>query len=146
MKRKKLPDKLGKALGDKTSKPETQKPGYLDPQKTSDTEIQKTVNTEKRKARKPVKRKSSSTAKQKVGNTEKRKVKATFLLPQDTTESIDEAVLKLRKIAGRRGEITKSLIVQLALNIAVSDLIDRGEESQLARDAEIFLSVNTENQ
>ena len=49
--------------------------------------------------------------------------------------SLEEARLKLRELArpGGRAKITKSLIVEVAIHLAIEDLEASGEKSPLAR-------------
>lgn len=62
-------------------------------------------------------------------------IKATFYLTQDTVNSLEDAWLHFRRAsdAGQRGAITKSLIVRLALEIALEDISSKGASSQLAK-------------
>lgn len=61
-------------------------------------------------------------------------VKATFYLTRDVLDSLEEARLKLREMARREGraKITKSLIVEVAIQLAIEELEAAGEESPLA--------------
>lgn len=61
-------------------------------------------------------------------------IKATFYLTQDTVNDLEDAWLKLRRAAdGSRSAITKSLIVRLALEIALEEMTSKGTSSQLAK-------------
>jgi hypothetical protein len=62
-------------------------------------------------------------------------IKATFYLTQDTVNGLEDAWLQLRRTsdAGQRGSITKSLIVRLALEMALEDIAAKGSASQLAK-------------
>ncbi|HET6510544.1 MAG TPA: hypothetical protein VFH43_00015 [Candidatus Kapabacteria bacterium] len=61
-------------------------------------------------------------------------IKATFYLTKDTVNDLEDAWMKLRRLAdGSRGAITKSLIVRLALEIALEDMTSKGTASQLAK-------------
>jgi hypothetical protein len=61
-------------------------------------------------------------------------IKATFYLTQDTVNGLEDAWLRLRRASdGQRGAITKSLIVRLALEIALEEITAKGASSQLAK-------------
>ena len=62
-------------------------------------------------------------------------VKATFYLSREVLFSLEEARLKLRDLARPEGraKITKSLIVEVAIHLAIEDLEASGEKSPLAR-------------
>jgi hypothetical protein len=62
-------------------------------------------------------------------------IKATFYLTQDTVNGLEDAWLQLRRTAeaAQRGGITKSLIVRLALEMALEDIAAKGASSQLAK-------------
>ena len=61
-------------------------------------------------------------------------VKATFYLTREVLLSLEEARLKLRELARPEGraKITKSLIVEVAIQLAIEDLEASGEKSPLA--------------
>ena len=61
-------------------------------------------------------------------------VKATYYFSPGTIEAIDEAWMKLRRLAGvnRRSSISKSLIVEKAVAMALQEFERKGEKSQLA--------------
>ena len=62
-------------------------------------------------------------------------VKATFYLSREVLFSLEEARLKLRDLARPEGraKITKSLIVEVAIHLAIEELEASGEKSPLAR-------------
>ena len=62
-------------------------------------------------------------------------VKATFYLSREGLFSLEEARLKLREMARPEGraKITKSLIVEVALHLAIEEMEASGEKSPLAR-------------
>ena len=62
-------------------------------------------------------------------------VKATFYLSREVLFSLEEARLKLRELARPEGraKITKSLIVEVAIHLAIEELEASGEKSPLAR-------------
>ena len=61
-------------------------------------------------------------------------VKATFYLTREVLVSLEEARLKLREMARPEGKakITKSLIVEVAIQLAIEGLQASGEQSPLA--------------
>jgi len=62
-------------------------------------------------------------------------VKATYYLDAEVVEALEEGWMELRKLADKkdRGQISKSLIVELALQLALDDLEKRGADSSLAK-------------
>lgn len=71
----------------------------------------------------------------KRNGSEESSVKATFYLSQDAVDNLEDAWHNLRRTASGtdRGAITKSLIVRLALEIALEELRQKGTASQLLR-------------
>src|SRR5262245_52297826 len=63
------------------------------------------------------------------------RVKATFYLHPEVLEQLEDAWHLLRKLAKgtERGKVSKSLIVEVALSLALQDLEGQGEASPLAR-------------
>jgi hypothetical protein len=63
------------------------------------------------------------------------KVKATFYLDAQAVEALEAGWMELRKLADKkdRSQISKSLIVELALKLALEDLEKKGADSSLAR-------------
>jgi hypothetical protein len=61
-------------------------------------------------------------------------VKASFYLTREVLVSLEEARLKLREMARPEGKakITKSLIVEVAIQLAIEELETSGEKSPLA--------------
>ena len=62
-------------------------------------------------------------------------VKVSFYLTREVLVSLEEARLKLRELARPEGrtKITKSLIVEVAIQLAIEELEASGEKSPLAR-------------
>ena len=118
--RKKTPDILGSLLGD-TSKPEYHNTGI--PEYHNDS--------------KPVRKPTSKPASQKKDRDQEPagKVKATFYLDSKAVESLEDGWMELRKLADKksRGRISKSLMVELALQMALEDLRKKGSDSLLAK-------------
>jgi hypothetical protein len=63
------------------------------------------------------------------------RVKATFYLHPEVLERLEDAWHHLRKVAkgAERGKVSKSLIVEVALELALQDLEGQGEASPLVR-------------
>ena len=60
-------------------------------------------------------------------------IKATYYFSPDTIEAIDDAWMQLRRLAGpERSSVSKSLIVETAIQIALKELERKGGKSQLA--------------
>ena len=60
-------------------------------------------------------------------------VKATYYFSPDTIEAIDDAWMQLRRLAGtERSSVSKSLIVETAIQMALKELERKGGKSQLA--------------
>ena len=61
-------------------------------------------------------------------------IKATYYFSPGTIEAIDEAWIKLRRLAGTAGRssVSKSLIVEKAVQMALKELERKGGESQIA--------------
>ena len=62
-------------------------------------------------------------------------IKAAFYLTREVLFSLEEARLKLRELARPEGraKITKSLIAEVAIHLAIEELEASGEKSPLAR-------------
>ena len=60
-------------------------------------------------------------------------IKATYYFSPDTIEAIDDAWMQLRRLAGtERSSVSKSLIVETAIQMALKELERKGDKSQLA--------------
>ena len=60
-------------------------------------------------------------------------IKATYYFSPETIEAIDEAWMKLRRLAGAgRASVSKSLIVEKAIQMALKELEHKGDKSQIA--------------
>ena len=126
--RKKTPDILGSLLGD-TSKPEYHNTGIPEYHNDSKPELQPTIKTVRKPTSKPVSQKKA------LAEEPAEKVKATFYLDSKAVESLEDGWMELRKLADKkgRGRISKSLIVELALQMALEDLRKKGSDSLLAK-------------
>lgn len=67
-----------------------------------------------------------------AGESEEKKVKVTYYLAANVVDRLDLAQVKLRPLTGKRGhELSKSAIVEAALRLALEELEELGEDSQL---------------
>ena len=58
---------------------------------------------------------------------------ATYYLSPDVIDSLEESWFQLRRVVnGSRGKISKSKIVEIALDMAIEDFEKNGQASQLA--------------
>jgi hypothetical protein len=134
--RKKTPDILGSLLGD-TSKPEYHNTGIPEYHNTGIPEYHNDSEPELQPTSKPVRKRTSKPVSQKKALAEEpaEKVKATFYLDSKAVESLEDGWMELRKLADKkgRGRISKSLIVELALQMALEDLRKKGSDSLLAK-------------
>ena len=126
--RKKTPDILGSLLGD-TSKTEYHNTGIPEYHNDSKPELQPTIKTVRKPTSKPVSQKKAE------AEEPAEKVKATFYLDAQAVEALEAGWMELRKLADKkdRSQISKSLIVELALKLALEDLEKKGADSSLAR-------------
>ena len=126
--RKKTPDILGSLLGD-TSKPEYHNTGIPEYHNDSEPELQPTSKPVRKRTSKPVSQKKA------LAEEPAEKVKATFYLDSKAVESLEDGWMELRKLADKkgRGRISKSLIVELALQMALEELKTKGVNSLLAK-------------
>jgi hypothetical protein len=126
--RKKTPDILGSLLGD-TSKTEYHNTGIPEYHNDSEPELQPTSKPVRKRTSKPVSQKKA------LAEEPAEKVKATFYLDSKAVESLEDGWMELRKLADKkgRGRISKSLIVELALQMALEDLRKKGSDSLLAK-------------
>ena len=89
---------------------------------------------------KPPKQQTSISAQQHTGTTVRqptgdlKPIKATYYFSPRTIEAIDEAWIKLRRLAGTAGRssVSKSLIVEKAIQMALKELEHKGDKSQIA--------------
>ena len=126
--RKKTPDILGSLLGD-TSKPEYHNTGIPEYHNDSKPELQPTIKTVRKPTSKPVSQKKPE------AQEPAEKVKATYYLDAEVVEALEEGWMELRKLADKkdRGRISKSLIVELSLQLALDELKAKGVNSLLAK-------------
>ena len=134
--RKKTPDILGSLLGD-TSMPEYHNTGIPEYHKDSKPELQPTSKPVRKSTGKTVSKPTSKPVSQKKAEPQEpaEKVKATYYLDAEVIEALEEGWMELRKLADKksRGQISKSLMVELALQMALEDLQKKGSDSLLAR-------------
>ena len=126
--RKKTPDILGSLLGD-TSKPEYHNTGIPEYHNDSKPELQPTSKPVRKRTSKPVSQKKA------LAEEPAEKVKATFYLDSKAVEALEDGWMELRKLADKRsrGRISKSLMVEMALQMALEDLQKKGSDSLLAK-------------
>ena len=127
--RKKTPDILGSLLGD-TSKTEYHNTGIPEYHNDSKPELQSTSKPARKTTSKPVSQKKKAQDQEPA-----EKVKATFYLDSKAVEALEDGWMELRKLADKRsrGRISKSLMVELALQLALEDLQKKGSDSLLAK-------------
>ena len=134
--RKKTPDILGSLLGD-TGKTEYHNAGIPEYHNDSKPELQPTSKPVRKSTGKAVSKPTSKPVSQKksldTGPAEK--VKATFYLDAEIVEALEEGWMELRKLADKkdRGQISKSLIVELALQLALEEMEKTGRNSRIAK-------------
>ena len=127
--RKKTPDILGSLLGGDTSKPEYHNTGIPEYHNDSKPELQSTSKPARKTTSKPVSQKKKAQDQEPA-----EKVKATFYLDSKAVEALEDGWMELRKLADKRsrGRISKSLMVEMALQMALEDLQKKGSDSLLA--------------
>lgn len=129
--RKKTPDIMADLLGGSPPQP-TIKPEYHNAGIPAD---QQTIKPErKRSAPKAKPAPDKETPKQAT----REKVKATFYISADIVDRLEDGWSELRKISPKeaRGEVSKSFIVETALQDALDGLARSGRTSLLAKRAE----------
>ena len=134
-KREETPDVLGKLLGGQkpAAPPEEEKAAEPAEQEEEETppEERPTSKPAKQQARKPARQRAKRTLELPVSD---EKVKATYYLSPEMLDSLESAWLQLRRMAGqdKRGQVSKSLIVEASLLVALEELKAKAEQSQLA--------------
>jgi len=85
-------------------------------------------------ARKPARQPRGKPAKQQppASPDSEEKAKCTFYLSQETLDALEDGWLQLRRLARDRASVSKSGIVEAALQIALEELAKKGELSELA--------------
>ena len=134
--RKKTPDILGSLLGD-TIKTEYHNTGIPEYHKDSKPELQSTSKPVRKSTGKTVSKPTSKPVSQKKPEAQEpaEKVKATYYLDAEVVEALEEGWMELRRLADKkdRGQISKSLIVELSLKMALDELKAQGVNSLLAK-------------
>ena len=134
--RKKTPDILGSLLGD-TSKTEYHNTGIPEYHKDSKPELQSTSKPVRKSTGKTVSKPTSKPVSQKKAEPQEpaEKIKATYYLDAEVVEALEEGWMELRRLADKkdRGQISKSLIVELSLKMALDELKAQGVNSLLAK-------------
>lgn len=137
--RKHTPDILGSLLGGSDTEPPKKPAG----QPTIKPEYHNAGIPEGQKALKPVGQKRQPAAPPAPAPAKQPeeapgdKVKATFYISGQVVEDLETAWIQLRKLTPKqlRGQVSKSLIVELAVQMALEDLESKGEKSLLAKKA-----------
>lgn len=136
MPRKPTPDILGSLLGGDKPAPEPEKdtsiPAY---QHTGIPVEQPTSKPVSQPAGRPSRQRASKPAKQEeTPEKEKAKAKATYYLSPETVEDLEEAWISLRRMASKdqKARISKSAIVEMAIQMAVEELEAKAEQSRLS--------------
>jgi hypothetical protein len=136
--RKQTPDILGSLLDGKkedkdTIKPEYHKASKPEEQPTSKPVSHKNSKTEVKSTSKPVKQLREAPGK--PGEPSGEKLKATYYLAVEAVDALEEGWYQLRRMASTedRAGISKSLIVETALQIALEELEKSGQKSRIAK-------------
>lgn len=89
---------------------------------------------DKKKTSKPVRQKTIKTVNHNTIKSDN-KVKATYYLSQKAVDALEDAQYQLRKMAGEsRSKVSKSIIVELAIQMALEDVEAKGNKSRLLKD------------
>lgn len=138
--RKTTPDILGSLLGGETEPPEKQEKPV--DQNTIKPEYHNTGMPEYHKDSKPVKQPTRRPARQqkkpapiKEEEASEDKIKATYYISTEIAEALEDGWIQLRRISPKdsRGQVSKSLIVELALQEALDELKSKGRDSRLGK-------------
>ena len=133
--RRQTPDIMGDLLGEEekpSPKAEEQDTSIPASQQAGKTAKQQEGKPVKRQARKPARQPDSKPTEQEIPEAEK--IKATYYLSPETIDSLNQAWLQLRRLAKAedKAQISKSLIVDRALLLAIEELEAKGAKSKLA--------------
>lgn len=134
---KKTPDILGDLLGGGEPEPLKRPAGQTTGQPQSQpTGIPASQNTIKpaRKKKEPVAKPAPAKEQEEAPGD---KVKATYYLATEVVEALEDGWIKLRKLTPKelRGQVSKSMIVELAVQMALDELESKGIKSLLAKKA-----------
>ena len=127
-KREETPDVLGKLLGGQApEKPAEKEKAEEKPKAEAPSEERPPEETTSKPAR-------QEASKPVAPPPTDEKVKATYYLSPETLDFLESAWLKLRRLVGqdKRGQVSKSLIVEMALQVTLDDLRVRNEKSDIA--------------
>lgn len=131
-KRQATPNILGDVLGTAQPAPAQKQPDTepVAQDKPKSSRPKKVVNKEtssSKKTRKPAKRAEAATE-------EVEKQKATFYVAQSALDELEDVWIKLRRMTkGSKGSVSKSGIVEVALQTAIADFQSNGKDSSLAQ-------------
>lgn len=143
--RKETPDILGGLLGDKkadekkedTIKQEYHKDSRPVKQPTSKPVSHKNSKTEEKPTSKPDKAtvEAPDESGEPVEEASEQKLKATYYLAIEAVDALEEGWYKLRRMAStdNRTGISKSLIVETAIQITLEELEKSGQKSRIAK-------------
>lgn len=131
------PDLLGSLLAGKKQAPAPEQAGQPTSIPASQQDGIPEGQPDKTPAKKPARsRKKPAPRRQKpTPEPSGEKIKATFYLAEEAVDSLEEAWIQLRKMApkDKRGQVSKSMIIELALQMAIEELESKGERSQIAK-------------
>jgi hypothetical protein len=135
--RKETPDVLGSLLGatsEDTAKEEKQNTSKTEYHNTGIPESQNTIKTVKQQTRKPARQKASTPPERKE-EAPGQKVKATYYISEEAVEKLEDGWIQLRKLLPKekRTSVSKSSIVEIALEMALADLEKKKKSSLLAK-------------
>lgn len=128
--RKQTPNILNDLLGGGAPPPAPTDTSIPVSQQAGKTARQHTGKTARQPTRKPEGQPAGTEPEQPAS--EEPKLKATYYLSPGSLEALDEAWLKLRKMARARAQVSKSLIVERAILLAVEELKAKGDKSHIA--------------
>ena len=146
--RKETPNILGDILDGKKPKTEEKQEDTIKPEYHKDSKpvkqptrkpvSHKNSKTEVKTTSKPVKQLREAPGKPEESSTEAsedKKIKATYYIAIEAVEALEEGWYQLRKMASTdtRTSISKSLIVETALQIVLEELDKTGQKSRLAK-------------
>lgn len=134
-KREETPDVLGQLLGGRAQRP----PEKETPEERAKADAPSEEEPQEKPTSMPARQQASKPARQRASKpvelpASDEKAKATYYLSPETLDALEGAWLRLRRLAGqdKRGQISKSAIVEASLLMALEELRAKEEESRLA--------------
>lgn len=131
-KRQATPNILGDVLGTAQPAPSQKEPekepvAQDKPKSSRPKKVAKKEASAPKKTRKP-------TGRVEAGGEEVEKQKATFYVAQSALDELEDVWIKLRRMTkGSKGSVSKSGIVEVALQTAIADFQSNGKDSSLAQ-------------